>query len=146
MEREKRSEGFIEGPTHENCKRLRAARASLSYSQIEAAKLIGVSQRMFSNYERGVNIPGEDKVRILELIVAGNPDRDQILKTRSAAKALLTYEGDELPPNILKLLRVISASAGKDAEIMTAIDAKIGEALSVMIKEHSEKIANLLLE
>ena len=146
MNRRNLIEHSIEGPENELCIRLRAARAALGYSQTETAELIGVSQRTISNYERGVNIPSEAAVRFLEVKVTDNPERTQILNTRIAAKALLSYEGAQLPPNILKFLRVISATVGKDTEIMADVDEKIGALLAAIIKQHGEKIAALLLE
>ncbi|MBI3331651.1 helix-turn-helix transcriptional regulator [Candidatus Peregrinibacteria bacterium] len=141
-----RPEQNIEGSENEYCRRLRAARATLGYSQTEAAALLEVSQRTFSNYERGVSVPSESSVAILEAEAVGSPTSARILKTRAAAKTLLQCDSAELPPNVLKLLRVISAAAGKDTKIMEAIDAKLAKVLAQVIKAHSEKIADLLLE
>jgi transcriptional regulator with XRE-family HTH domain len=140
------SEQRIEGPENEYCRRLRAARAILGYSQTEAAALIEVSRRTLSNYERGVSFPSESSVAILEAEAVGSPTSAQVLKTRAAAKTLLQCDSAELPPNVLKLLRVISAAAGKDTKIMEAIDAKLAQVLTSVIRGHSKKIADLLLE
>lgn len=99
----------------ERVTRFKKARATLGVPQRTCAKILGVSQKQISDYEKGVTIPPEQFVQALE----------SRCNEKTAALAAVGGGGGEIRKEDLEFLLSIIDGAGGAVSLGVAIDLLI---------------------